>query len=92
MRKSALQFSARQVQFIATRPANIAGCFDSIFEEIEFNYIPNNGETFIELFEQENDGWWLDAWEYLVYDYTAWQKKIVSVFKEHIQPVIRQMV
>ena len=46
----------------------------------------------IELFEQENDGWWCDAWEYLIYRYTAWQEKIVSVFKEYIQPVIRKMV
>lgn len=65
---------------------------DEIFEEIECNYIPDNGETFIELFEQENDGWWCDVWEYPRYDYTAWQKKIVSVFKNHIQPVIRKMV
>ena len=65
---------------------------DEIFEEIECKYIPNNGETFIELFEQENDGWWSDVWEYPVYDYTAWQEKIVSVFKNHIQPVIRKMV
>lgn len=65
---------------------------DKIFEEIEFNYIPDNGETFIELFELENDGWWCDVWEYPIYEYTAWQKKIVSVFKVHIQPVIRKMV
>jgi hypothetical protein len=65
---------------------------DEIFEEIEYKCVPDNGETFIELFEQENDGWWCDAWEYLIYEYTAWQKKIVSVFKNHIQPVIRKMV
>jgi hypothetical protein len=65
---------------------------DEIFEEIENKYIPDNGETFIELFEQENDGWWEDAWEYPIYEYTAWQKKIASVFKNHIQPVIRKMV
>ncbi len=65
---------------------------DEIFEKIECKYIPDNGETFIELFEQENDGWWCDAWEYLIYKYTAWQEKIVSVFKNHIQPVIRKMV
>jgi hypothetical protein len=65
---------------------------DEIFEEIECNYIPDNGETFIELFEQENDGWWCDVWEYPIYKYTAWQKKIVSVFKNHIQPVIREII
>lgn len=65
---------------------------DEIFEEIELKYIPDNGETFIELFEQENDGWWCDVWEYPIYKYTAWQEKIVSVFKNHIQPVIRKMV
>ena len=65
---------------------------DEIFEEIECKYIPDNGETFIELFEQENDGWWCDAWEYLVYEYTPWQKKIVQIFKDYIQPEIREMV
>lgn len=65
---------------------------DEIFEEIEGKYIPDNGGTFIELFEQENDGWWCDVWEYPIYKYTAWQEKIVSVFKNHIQPVIRKMV
>lgn len=65
---------------------------DEIFEEIECKYIPDNGGTFIELFEQENDGWWCDAWDYLVYDYTPWQKKIVQVFEKTIQPAIRDMV
>lgn len=65
---------------------------DEIFEEIECKYIPDNGETFIELFEQENDGWWTDVWEYLEYDYTPWQKRIVRVFKENIQPVIKEIV
>ena len=40
----------------------------------------------------ENDGWWTDVWEYPVYNYTAWQKRIVKVFEENIQPVIRDMV
>lgn len=65
---------------------------DEIFDEIECRYIPENGEVFIELFEQENDGRWSDVWEYPVYKYTVWQEKIVSVFKNHIQPVIRGMV
>ena len=67
---------------------------DDIFEEIEMKYIPESGETFIELFEQDDNGWWsdLDIWEYLVYEYTAGQKKIVSVFKNSIQPVIRRMI
>lgn len=65
---------------------------DAIFEEIELKYIPVSGESFIEMFEQENDGWWSDVWEYPVYDYTANQKRIVRVFEENIQPVIRNMV
>lgn len=65
---------------------------DEIFEEIEYKYIPDNGETFIELFEQENDGWWPDVWEYPIYEYTACQKKIVSVFRNDIQPVIRKIL
>ena len=40
------------------------------------------GETFIELFEQENDGWWTDAWEYPLYDYAPDQKKTKHIQKE----------
>ncbi len=65
---------------------------DETFEEIEGRYIPDNGETFLEMFEQENDGWWTDAWEYPVYNYTPWQKKIVNVFEKCIQPAIRNMI
>ena len=65
---------------------------DEIFEEIECKYIPDCGEAFIELFEQENDGWWADAWEYPVYVYSASQKKIAQVFHESIQPEIRRLV
>lgn len=66
---------------------------DKIFEKIEeYDYFLESGEEFIELFENENDGSWDDIWDYLVYVYTSCQKKIVSVFKNHIQPVIRKMV
>ena len=66
---------------------------DEIFEKIEDDdYIPESGEEFIELFEGENNGSWMDIWDYCVYDYTPWQKKIVSVFKKHIQPAIRKIV
>jgi len=62
------------------------------FNEIECKYIPYSGETFIELFEQENDGWWCDVWEYPVYVYTPDQKQIVKVFKENIQPKIKEIL
>ena len=65
---------------------------DEIFEEIELNYIPDNGETFIEMFERENDGWWIDSWEYLVYSYTAWQERIVQIFKNCIKPKVKEML
>lgn len=65
---------------------------DEIFEEIECKYIPDCGETFIELFEQENDGWWSDVWEYPVYVFSACQKKIAQVFHESIQPEIQKLV
>lgn len=65
---------------------------DEIFEEIECKYIPDCGETFIELFEQENDGWWSDVWEYPVYVYTADQKRIVKVFDECIRPKIKEIL
>lgn len=65
---------------------------DEIFKEIECNYIPYSGKTFIELFEQENDGWECDVWNYLIYDYTPWQKRIVQIFKDCIQPAIRNII
>ena len=65
---------------------------DDIFEKIECNYIPDSDEIFIELFDQEDDGRWCYLWEYLIYEYTVFQKKIAGVFRNHIQPVIRQMV
>jgi hypothetical protein len=66
---------------------------DEIFEKIEEDdYIPESGEEFIELFEGENNGSCDDIWEYLEYEYTLNQKKIASVFKNHIQPAIRKMV
>ena len=65
---------------------------DEIFEKIERECIPESGDTFFELFTQKNDGSWSDIWNYLVYGYTPNQKKIASVFKNHIQPAIRKMV
>lgn len=65
---------------------------DEIFEEIELKYIPDKGETFIQMFEQENDGWWNDVYEYLIYDYKPSQKKIVKVFEESIQPIIKDLL
>lgn len=66
---------------------------DIIFQKIEEDdYTPESGEEFIELFEGENNGSWEDIWKYLEYKYTLNQKKIVCVFKNHIQPAIRKMI
>ena len=37
-------------------------------------------------------GDWTDAWEYPVYDYTAWQKRIVQIFKDCIKPKIKEIL
>ena len=42
---------------------------DEIFKKIEMDCIPKSEITFIELFEQENDGSWTGIWEYLEYKY-----------------------
>lgn len=65
---------------------------DAIFEEIESNFVPFAGETFLELFEREDDGWWSDAWGYVKYCYNPNQKKIVEIFENIIQPVIRELL
>ena len=85
-------YEATKEKFYEYADAEDKGRLDEIFEEIECKYIPDNGETFLELFEQENDGWWTDVWEYVEYDYTGDQKRILKVFKEYVQPMIRKIV
>ena len=64
---------------------------DSIFEEIESNFVPFESETFLELFERENDGWWSDAWDYVQYCYNPNQRRIAEVFETSIQPAIQKL-
>lgn len=63
-----------------------------IFEKIESKYTPDNAETFIQMFEQETDGQWTDVRDFLCYDYSPQQKRIVKVFVDNIQPVLRELV
>ena len=70
---------------------------DEIFDEIENEYIPESGETFIRMFDEynvdeHNHVIFYDAWEMPVYVYTAHQKRICRIFRDCIQPRIREIV
>lgn len=70
---------------------------DEIFEEIESEYEPESGETFLRMFDElnvdeHNHAIFCDTWEYPVYVYTLQQKRIVQIFKDCIQPKIREML
>lgn len=70
---------------------------DEIFEEIEGDFEPKSGETFLCMFDGYNvddhhSSYFCDAWEALVYDYTPQQKRICKIFHDCIQPKIREMI
>lgn len=47
-------------------------------------------EEALDGWNDENDLGFYNLWEYIRYDYSAWQKRIVEIFSEHIRPAIRQ--
>ena len=70
---------------------------DEIFEEIESEYEPESGETFLRMFDElnvddYNHAIFCDTFEMPVYDYTPWQKRICTIFRNYIQPEIRRLV
>lgn len=70
---------------------------DEIFDEIESEYIPESGETFLRMFDEynvddNNSSYFCDVWEMPVYVYTAWQERICKIFHDHIQPKIREIL
>ena len=66
---------------------------DAIFEEIEIygSGVDEAGE-FLRVFEDNNDGYFSDIWEYIVYTYPADVDKICEVFENCIRPKIREIV
>lgn len=65
---------------------------DSIFENIEWDYEPNEVNDFMRKFDDENDGYFIDTWEFPQYRYPADAIKIVSVFDECIRPKINEII
>ena len=63
---------------------------DRIFENIEWDYEPNEVIDFMRKFDEENDGYFSGTWEFPQYKYPADAIKIVSVFDECIRPKIKE--
>lgn len=66
---------------------------DEIFDEIEvYGGYPDNASEFMRVFEDNNHNDFCDVWECCQYRYPSNALKIVSVFKNCIQPYIREML
>lgn len=70
---------------------------DEIFEEIESEYEPESGETFLRMFDElnvndHNHAIFCDTWEYLVYVYTPQQNRICEIFRDYLQPKIKEIL
>ncbi len=65
---------------------------DEIFSGIECYGEPECAETFLRLFDNENDGYFCDIWEMPVYVYSRDQERICQVFAECIQPRIKEIL
>ena len=71
---------------------------DKIFDELYYDE-PQTADEFIRRFDDENysednpnEAYFSDTWEFPVLVYTAWQKKIVQVFADYIQPKIKEII
>ena len=66
---------------------------DEIFEEMEiYGCGVDSQSEFMRVFEDNNDNDFCDVWELLQYVYPSNALKIVEVFKEYIQPYIREQL
>ena len=66
---------------------------DEIFEEMEiYGCGADSPSEFMRVFEDNNNNDFYDVWELLQYDYPSNALKIVEVFKECIQPYIREQL
>lgn len=64
---------------------------NEIFESMEFDE-PETGNDFLRRFDEENDGYFIDTFEFPVYRYPSNALKIVSVFENNIKPKIKEIL
>ncbi len=71
---------------------------DEIFEAIEDEYEPNEGSDFLRMFDDQNHSddyrcaYFSDTFELPQYSYPKDAEKICAVFRDHIQPAIRERI
>ena len=63
---------------------------DEIFDA--FDYEPETGSDFIRMFDEENDGTFIDTFEMPFYRYSHDAVKIMEIFNKHIQPKIKSIL
>lgn len=63
---------------------------DEIFDA--FDYEPATGGDFVRMFDEENDGTFVDTFEMPVYRYPYGAVRIAGIFNEHIRPKIKSML
>lgn len=66
---------------------------DAIFDEMEiYGGEPDNASEFMRVFEDNNNNDFCDVWELLQERYPGDAIKLVQVFKDYIQPRIREIL
>lgn len=63
---------------------------DEIFNA--FEYEPATGSDFVRMFDEENDGTFIDTFEMPVYGYPYSAVKIAEIFNKHIRPKIKEIL
>lgn len=63
---------------------------DKIFNA--FEYEPETGSDFVRMFDEENDGTFIDTFEMPVYGYPYSAVKIAEIFNKHIRPKIKEIL
>lgn len=61
---------------------------DEIFDA--FEYEPLTDVDFIRMFDEENDGTFVDIFKMPVYKYPVWAERISRIFEDYIKPKIRE--
>lgn len=64
----------------------------SEFSEYDLSNEPGIAEFILDAWNSDNNMEIDCAWELVVKEYSAWQKRIVAIFKEHIAPEIRRAI
>lgn len=67
--------------------------FERIKTDIECEYIPETGQDFVRMFDDENyNGTFCDTFELPVYVYPSDVKRICKIFEENIKPKIKEIL